>query len=195
MHGSVKTSRCCSICPVVVVDTNTFSYIRFFLRAGHVVGNGVKFKDGVCVRGRLRFRHGWSGRNVRFDERKWTRALVHRVIDTQSFVSCARHHTRSGEESVVDRIGRDERVSIAESNINHDQVVNVIQMVSDLGSGKSSISTADDEVAGGTIRNLVGNVAGNMELAISPTNFELCAFVSFENTVSHLSRLTRFVYR
>lgn len=131
---------------------------------------------------------------MRFEVRYRASALICSVLNTQSFVSSARHHASSGEESVVNRIGRDERVSVAKSNVNDNQIVNVVQVVCDLRSSKFSSSTADDKVASGSIHDLVGNVVGYMELPISPADLELC-IISPEHWLPQQPRLTRFICR
>jgi hypothetical protein len=158
---------------VVVTNTHTFGEIGIIVGAGEVIGSGIKVKDGVCICGGPGFPNRLSSGSMRFWARYWTSTLIRSVLDTQSFVRCARHHASPGEESVVNGIGRYEGVSVAKSNVNDDEVVNVVQVVSDLRSSKFSSSTTDDKVASGSIDDLVGYVTGYMELSICPADLEL----------------------
>jgi hypothetical protein len=107
------------------------------------------------------------------DTRQWASTFVRKVLDAQSFVSCARHHTSSCEKRIVDRIGRDVGVAISEVDIDYDQVVNMVQMISNLSRGNFAANAAHNEIARRPIGNLIGNMAWYIELTIGPAAFEL----------------------
>jgi hypothetical protein len=73
----------------------------------------------------------------------------------------------------VNRVGGDICIVITKDHVHNNQVMNVIQMVSNLGFGELATSTSNNEITCRTIGNLVCDMTRNMELAISPTKLKL----------------------
>lgn len=78
----------------------------------------------------------------------------------------------------MDRVGGYVCVSITEANVDHDQIVDVVQMISNLRCSELAIDTSNNKVARCPTDDFVGNMARDMELTICPTELELCT-VSF----------------
>jgi hypothetical protein len=73
----------------------------------------------------------------------------------------------------VDGIGRYIRIAALEVDIDYNQVVDVIQVVSDLIRGNLSCHASHDEIARRSIGDLVAYMWWYMELPVRPTEFEL----------------------
>lgn len=70
-------------------------------------------------------------------------------------------------------VGRHVRVIILELYIDHNQVVDMIQMVSDLVGRELPSGSMDDKVSAGSVGDLVGNMWGNVKLSITPAKLKL----------------------
>ena len=68
----------------------------------------------------------------------------------------------------MDRICRYVCVSVFEKNVHYDQVVYMVQVVSDLTCGDFSCDPSHDKVPSSPIDDLVGNVWWYVELSIVP---------------------------
>jgi len=74
----------------------------------------------------------------------------------------------------VDRVGRDVSVGAAEVDGHYDQVVNVLHVVADLGLGEVfGGGVADDDVAGGAVKDFVAGEGLEVELTVGPFDFDL----------------------
>lgn len=73
----------------------------------------------------------------------------------------------------MDRVCRDERVAALELDVDHDEVVDVVQIIPYALLGEFAVRTADDNVARDSLGDLVRYVAGDMELAFVPADFDL----------------------
>jgi hypothetical protein len=73
----------------------------------------------------------------------------------------------------MDRVGGDVRVTVAKGDIDNDQVVNVVQVISNLGCSEFSAYTSNNEITSSTICDLVCNMIRDMELTISPMELKL----------------------
>jgi hypothetical protein len=73
----------------------------------------------------------------------------------------------------VDGIGRDVGIVVLELNVDHDEIVDVIQVVSNLVGCELSGSTVDDKVSAGPASDLVGHMWRHVELPIVPAKLDL----------------------
>lgn len=64
-------------------------------------------------------------------------------------------------------------ISVLKVDIDHNKIVDVVKMVSDLLFGYSAGRTAHDEVSRSTSSNLIRDMGWNVELPISPAKIEL----------------------
>jgi hypothetical protein len=94
----------------------------------------------------------------------------------------------------VNGVGGYVGITVPKNDIDHDQVVNVIQMIFDMGSGYFAGSAPNYNISCCTVENLVGYVARYVKLAISPAECKLY-IVSFACLSSADSILTRFACR
>jgi len=73
----------------------------------------------------------------------------------------------------VDRVSGDVCVPISEIDIDHDEVVDVIQVISDLVCSEFAANTSDYQIARRSASNLVRHMARYVKLTIGPTELEL----------------------
>lgn len=99
-------------------------------------------RRGQCAR-------PWSGL------RQWGSAFIQSPLDLRPFINSTRHHASPGKERVVDRVGRDESISISERDVNHDKVVDVIKLLPDFVCSYLAGNTAYDEVSRGAAIDLI----------------------------------------
>jgi hypothetical protein len=149
-----------SVSPLVTVDLNTMGYVRLLFRLRVTVRSCVQ--ESVLVD----YRH--LRRSAQRDS--WSRSLdlrrsgqrcgtfVRIVLDACALVYRARHHACSGEQSVVNRVGRDICITVAEVNINDDQVVDMVQMISDLICCDLACNPSHNKIPCRSIGDLVGDV-------------------------------------
>jgi hypothetical protein len=117
--------------------------------------------------------------------RKWSRAFVRIVVDAQPFVCGTRHHACPSEKGVVNRVGGDVCVSFTEGDIDHYQIVDVIQMISDLIRREFTANASDYQVACCAAGDLVGNMTRHVELTVRPAELEL--FEISSDTLEHFA--------
>jgi len=79
----------------------------------------------------------------------------------------------------VDRVGRDVRIAISEVDVYHDEVVDVIEMVTDLICSDFACHASDNKVSRSPAGDLVGHVRWYVELSVAPTEFKLAWSASF----------------
>jgi len=79
----------------------------------------------------------------------------------------------------VDRVGRDVRIAIFEVDVYHDEVVDVIEMVTDLICSDLAGNASDNKVSRSAAGDLVGHVRWYVELSVAPTEFKLAWLASF----------------
>lgn len=87
----------------------------------------------------------------------------------------------------MDRVGRNENVSVPDIDVDYHEIVNMIEVVTDLNRRELACSTTDDEVSSCAACNLARNVLRNVKLSVGPTNFELYVVSPFsrESYVRH----------
>jgi hypothetical protein len=73
----------------------------------------------------------------------------------------------------VDRVGGDVDVAVLHGHGEDDQVVDVLHVIADLAFGELVGSAAENQIAGCADGDLVRDVAGELELAVGPANFDL----------------------
>lgn len=85
------------------------------------------------------------------------------------------HHAGPGEHGVMDGIRLDVAATAHEVDLDHYQVVYVVQVLTNALFCESRIATAEDEVPRGTNADLAGYMARQDELAIIPPYIDLFA--------------------
>ena len=60
----------------------------------------------------------------------------------------------------MDRVQRDERVAVLENDVNHNEVVNVIQIVAETISSNIWVYTTNNKITSPAVPDLVCNVGG-----------------------------------
>jgi hypothetical protein len=93
----------------------------------------------------------------------------------------------------VNGISRDVRIAVLEVDIDYNQVVDVVQMVSDLICGDLACNVSHNKISRGPAGNLVGDVGWHVELSICPTELELMPLAW--NTARLETYLTLFMCR
>lgn len=78
----------------------------------------------------------------------------------------------------MDRVRRHVDIAVLGLHIENDKVVDVFHVLADLGFGELACSAAEDKIAGCADGDLIGDVAGKLELAVRPSYFDL-GYVSF----------------
>ena len=73
----------------------------------------------------------------------------------------------------MDRVERDVAVSTAELHLDHDAVVDMIQVIPYVLLGVSSVVPMYNQVAARTLCNLASNMAGENELPVVPLDIDL----------------------
>lgn len=73
----------------------------------------------------------------------------------------------------MDRVGRYVDIAVPEPNIDHDEVVDMIQMISNAVCRDPAGDTSNNKIASGTTTDLVRHMWRNMELPIAPTELKL----------------------
>ena len=88
----------------------------------------------------------------------------------------------------MDRVGRDVRIAIFEVDVYHDEVVDVIEMVTDLICSDFACNASDNKVSRSAAGDLVGHVRWYVELSVAPTEFKLgwsASFMPWGRCTSH----------
>jgi hypothetical protein len=85
----------------------------------------------------------------------------------------------------VNRVGGDVCVSFTEGDIDHYQIVDVIQMISDLIRREFTANASDYQVACCAAGDLVGNMTRHVELTVRPAELEL--FEISSDTLEHFA--------
>jgi hypothetical protein len=80
----------------------------------------------------------------------------------------------------VDGIGRNVGIVIFELDVYYDEVVDVIQVVSNLVGRQFSGSTVDDEISASSTSDLVGHMWRHVELPIVPAKLELVSLAGVQ---------------
>ena len=70
-------------------------------------------------------------------------------------------------------VGRNVRISILEIHVDHDEIVDVVKVISDLLFSDPAGDTAHDEISRCTSGDLVRDVKRNLELTVGPAKLEL----------------------
>ena len=83
------------------------------------------------------------------------------------------HAAGFGEERIVNGIGEDIGIAILEIDVDHDKVVYVIQVVTNLVCGELAVSASDNKIAAGSVCDLERHMWRYIELAIIPRECEL----------------------
>ena len=86
----------------------------------------------------------------------------------------------------MNRVGRDEGILVLEVDIDNNQIVNMVQVISYLIGSNLSSDTSDDKISRCSIGDFVGDMWGYMKLSVAPANVELGSV----STVSNLSRIS-----
>lgn len=87
-------------------------------------------------------------------------------------------------------IERDVGVAVLEGDFDDDEVVDVVEILSNPLSGDVRVNIANDEVPGGPNTYLVCNMSGKDELPVIPSKFDLALLVSNLRRPSTASRPT-----
>jgi hypothetical protein len=85
----------------------------------------------------------------------------------------------------VHRIGGNVSVLAVESDLDHDKIVNVLQIITDGLFGVFWTTVPDDQVPCSTDTNLVCNMGWQNELAIIPSNLNLQTLARCMDTENH----------
>lgn len=85
------------------------------------------------------------------------------------------HHAGSGKHGVMDRVRLDVAAATHEVDLDHNQVVNVVKVLTNALFRESRIATAEDEVPRGANADLAGYMTRQDELAIIPPYVDLSA--------------------
>ena len=83
------------------------------------------------------------------------------------------HQTRPGEHGVVNGVGADVARRVGEVHLDHDEVVDVLEIVPDDLLRQPRIAAPDDEVPRCADANLARDVSGQGKLAFGPFNVHL----------------------
>lgn len=73
----------------------------------------------------------------------------------------------------MDGVGLDVAAAANEINLDDDQVVNVLEVITDSLLGLIGMASSDDHVSCGTCGDLVGNVGGEKVVSVSPSDEDL----------------------
>jgi hypothetical protein len=73
----------------------------------------------------------------------------------------------------MDRVGGYVRVTVLEVDVDHNQVVDMVQVVANLVCGELPTNTSNHQVSRRSISDFIGYMARHMKLPISPTKLEL----------------------
>lgn len=95
-------------------------------------------------------------------------ALIQIPVYLAALVFSPTHHAGPGEHGVMDGIRLDVATTAHEVDLDHNQVVYVVQVLTNALFRESRIATAEDEVPRGTNADLAGYMARQDELAIIP---------------------------
>jgi hypothetical protein len=181
MTCSVNNLGHCSVRPTAAVYLDTTAHVRLLF--GIRVEIRPSVEQGVTIHDRYWFywhRLCRCTRSQVVGAWKRCRTLIHVPIDAKPFIHCARHHTSSSEQCVVNGVGRNIGVTVLEVDVDHDEVMDMVQVVPNLILVKFSSSTSHDQVSARSIGNLVRHMGRHMELSVVPAEFEL-AQVSHTN--------------
>jgi len=85
----------------------------------------------------------------------------------------AAHHAHSGIDGIVNRVEVDVAVSASKFNFDNYQVVDMVQVVTNVLLGVSPVIPTNDQVATRTRSNLASNMAGHDELTFAPLDLDL----------------------
>lgn len=83
------------------------------------------------------------------------------------------HHAGPGKHSVVHRVGLDVAATTDEIHLDHDQVVDMLKVVSESSLSEARVAAADHQVACGPCTNLASDMSRQDELAIVPADVDL----------------------
>lgn len=86
-------------------------------------------------------------------------------------------HTSPGEHGVADRVGTDEAVSSVKRNIDHGEIVNVLEIFANSLLGELGVAVLDYQVSTDMISAgyFVYDIAGDSVLAVSPVGGHLAS--------------------
>jgi hypothetical protein len=73
----------------------------------------------------------------------------------------------------VNRVGRDVCIAVSEVYVNHDEVVDVIKLVTDLICGDFACNPSYYQVPRGAASDFVGHMRWHVELSVAPTELKL----------------------
>ena len=68
------------------------------------------------------------------------------------------HHAGSGKHCVVDRIRRDIGIVLVERNFNHNEIIDVLQIITNSLLGVLWMAVTNDQISRGTNNNLIGDM-------------------------------------
>lgn len=91
----------------------------------------------------------------------------------QDYYLRATHHAGPGKHRVVDRVRGDIGILSLECDINHDEIMNVFKIISNLFLGMLWTAILNDQITRSSDVYLVGNVAWQDEMTIAPADFDL----------------------
>jgi hypothetical protein len=73
----------------------------------------------------------------------------------------------------MDRVGRDVRVAVLERDTDHNKVVDMVKVISDLLLSDPAGNTSHNEIPRCSTSDLVGDVRWHVELTVGPAKFKL----------------------
>ena len=73
----------------------------------------------------------------------------------------------------MDRIGANEAISSNELDPDHDEIMDVFEIITDTGLAEVRVAISDDQVSTDSLGDFVRNRRRESELAISPLDFRL----------------------
>jgi hypothetical protein len=73
----------------------------------------------------------------------------------------------------MDRVGRDVCIAVPEVDVDHDEIVNVIELITDLICSDLACNTSYNKVPRGAACDFIGNVWGYVELSVTPAKLKL----------------------
>jgi hypothetical protein len=112
-------------------------------------------------------------------------ALVSPVADASAWTSTAHRgdlqpaeHALAGVDSVVDRVQTNMAIAANELDLDHDEVVDMVQVLSNNVLGMPAVVPLDHEVTAGALADPVEQVIRKDELAVVPLNLDLLAWLT-----------------
>jgi hypothetical protein len=157
---------------MVTINLHTVGPVQLLFRLRAVIRASVQ--KSILIDHRRRFhRHARDRSMGLLGLRQRSGAFVWVVLDARALVYATRHHASPGEESVVNGVGRNVHIAVPEVDVDHDKVVDVIELVADLICSNLACNTSYDKVPRGAAGDFVGHMWWHVKLSVAPTKLKL----------------------